>query len=430
MESLWKTNGSRTSNANLIDIFAIARKKLGQCFDEWDNYINLHVNELHTDGTIKKCNEAAKQLLEDGHAEYSKGNHRVAIENYNKCLCFAEWGTKLESLAYGYRSACFMRMKIYAMALVDTQLALKFKHTGRILIQLKAQQAECQKQLKFSDSMKIHVTPQPSYPLDRDFPCMSDVLEIRENLEFGRHIVAKCDIEVGKVVIVTETFASAAISNTITTCRICTKSEQNFIACTDCSNAMFCRGKCASQIDVHRLECGSMFYKVDTNLKLPIQTLLIAIEMFPNVEQLMRFVKRHVGKANGYGVPKAANDTKTKYGLFLTLIRTNCSEYVYLSYQVYTTLLTFPRVQSLFNTGEKMLFLAHLTLHHVTVIARNSFEHTKRDGTIKTGYIYDVLSLINHSCSPNLFNVSKPDEMAYCVTVKPIWTGEQVCIKK
>lgn len=430
MEYLWKVNGSSASNANYIDIFAIARKNLGQCFNEWDDYINLHVNQLQTDGTFNKCNQIAKQLLEDGQSHYSQGNYRAAMEQYNKCICFAEMGTKLKSLAYGKRSACFMRMKLYSMALIDIQLALKFKHTGRTLLKLQVQLIECQKQLKSPiDLTKISVVaPQSSYPLDKNFPCMANVLEIVESKEFGRHIIAKCDIDVGQVVIVTDVFATAATSNTTTTCRICTKTEQNFIACADCSNTMFCRGNCTDQIGIHWLECGTMFYKIDTKLKLPIQTLLIAIDMFPSINHLMEFVSRRVNNANGCGVPKAANDVKSKYGLFLTLIRCKPNEYIYLAYQAYKTILTFPRVQSLFNTEKKMLFLAHLTVHHVTVIARNSFEHSENDGTIKTNYIYDVLSLINHSCSPNLFNASKPDDVAYCITVKPIWTGEQVDI--
>lgn len=42
----------------------------------------------------------------------------------------------------------------------------------------------------------------------------------------------------------------------------------------------------------------------------------------------------------------------------------------------------------------------------LVVIAHNLSEnHTQDVGTIKTRYIYDVLSLINHSCSPNLWNI-------------------------
>lgn len=52
----------------------------------------------------------------------------------------------------------------------------------------------------------------------------------------------------------------------------------------------------------------------------------------------------------------------------------------------------------------------------------------KTSSTIKTNYIYDVMLLINHSCTPNLFNISRPDDVSHCITVKPIKAGEQVFI--
>lgn len=320
---------------------------------------------------------------------------------------------------------------MYTKAFTDIQWALKFPHTGRTLLQLQTQQAECLKKLCSVEFSNCFI-PKVNYTTNKDFPCLANgnVLEIRVNEEFGRHIVAKCDIGVGKVIMVSEIFASAAVSDRLTCCHICNKIEQNFVACTECSNVLYCRGSCASRMGIHRLECGSMFHVIDASLKLPVQTLLMAIDMFPSIDHLMRFVEHTIEKGKEKNdVPKAANNAKSKYGLFLTLTLRHSSELIYLAYQVYTTLLTLPRVRRMINTGHKMLFLAHLTLHHVAIIARNSFQHQKQDiGTIKTNYIYDVLSLINHSCSPNLFNVSKPDDITYCITVKPILAGEQVIL--
>lgn len=86
MENLWKTDGSGASNANYIDIFAIAQKKFGKCFNEWDNYINLHVNQLQTDGTFKKCNQTAKKFLKDGHANFNNGNYWKWKITTNACV--------------------------------------------------------------------------------------------------------------------------------------------------------------------------------------------------------------------------------------------------------------------------------------------------------------------------------------------------------
>lgn len=380
------------------------------------------MNECHN-----KSNERAQKLLHNGDEAYIVGNYRAAMQKYNDSLCYTKPNSLWESLAYKHREKCFLQMNMYGKALTDVQWALKYNnHTGRTMLQLKTQLVECQKKLVTIEYIERPM-PKINFSLDRNFPCLADVLEIRENKQFGRHLVTKCDIGVGKVVMVSDIYASAATSDTLTICRVCTNTEENFIACTECPNAMFCRGKCSIQTSVHRWECNTIFHTLDSVLKLPIQTILMAIDMFQSIEHLMSFVERYVQNGNGCGVPKAARDAKSKYALFLTLTRSISSECIFLAYQAYSTMMTFPQIKRIMNTEKERRFLAHLTLHHVTVIARNSFEHYTHDsGTIKTSYIYDVLSLINHLCSPNLFNVSKPDDVAHCITVKPILAGEQV----
>lgn len=320
---------------------------------------------------------------------------------------------------------------MYTKALFDIKWALQFKHNARTMLQMQMERKDCEKRLMSVDCIDGHVPPKMNYPNDNHFPCMANVLEIRENEKFGRHIIAKEDIEVGKVVMVPDIFASATTSDTLTTCRTCNQIERNFVACADCSNTMFCRGSCFQESNVHRLECGSIYHMIDANLQLPIQTLLLAINEFSTLAELQVFVEQFVCLGSERGIPKAANDFKSKYALFLTLTRRNCSELIYLSYQVFTTLMTFPRVKRLVNNVKEMLFVIHLTLHHVAVIARNSFRFQSQQitsGSIKSSYIYDVMSLFNHSCSPNLFNFCRPDDISYCIVVKPIRAGEQMFI--
>lgn len=47
--------------------------------------------------------------------------------------------------------------------------------------------------------------------------------------------------------------------------------------------------------------------------------------------------------------------------------------------------------------------------------------------TAEMRYIYDVISLFNHSCCPNAFYAIK-DNHGYCLTVRPIKKGEQVFV--
>lgn len=168
-----------------------------------------------------------------------------------------------------------------------------------------------------------------------------------------------------------------------------------------CVSAVFCSGSCSEDRAIHQLECRSLFHVIgDTTLKLPIQTILMAIQMFRSIDDLMDFVER-VRKVNR--IPSSTRDSESRYALFLNLSPFLDEERIYPAYQAYTSLMTIPQVKRLLDTERKRRFLMHLTLHHLTVIPQNSFRHERfhRDW-ILTDYIYDVLSLINHSVNDKL----------------------------
>lgn len=73
----------------------------------------------------QKCDKAAGFDRECGNKYFQKNMFRVAMDYYNKSLCFAENGSKNINLAYSNRSACFFNMKMYGNCLVDIELAIK-----------------------------------------------------------------------------------------------------------------------------------------------------------------------------------------------------------------------------------------------------------------------------------------------------------------
>lgn len=44
------------------------------------------------------------------------------------------------------------------------------------------------------------------------YPCMADVLEVQKNSDFGRHIIAKSDIAVGKIVLIEKSYVSLIVA--------------------------------------------------------------------------------------------------------------------------------------------------------------------------------------------------------------------------
>lgn len=148
--------------------------------------------------------------------------------------------------------------------------------------------------------------------------------------------------------------------------------------------------------------------------------------MFNTIDDLMKFVEEVIRQQR---LPAQTSDMQSRYSIFLKLHQSFSETRIYPAYQTYSVLLSLPRVKRLFNTERKQMFLLHLTLHHLTVIPQNVFYQEKfHQDWISSRYIYDVLSLINHSCVPNVFNLSTFNEIGYGVTLRPIRKGEQIFI--
>lgn len=415
MDYLWK---KQSPNGEYINFFDTIRTKYDSDFDRWDKLLSGTLKWLNTYDTMEKCNKKSLDKLREGHRRFLVRNFKGAIVSYNQSLCYAQADSVNESLIYLNRAECFFEMGSYRQALIDIDLASQWKHhSKRVMNRLTRCKTECHQYLQMG-LQPVITPPQLSFEANRNIPCMANVLAIRTNGEFGRHIVAKCDIDAGKIIMVTDIFAAGTvqatgmssessfwlgflyshmhiyvcISLTELCCRNCNKIDQNLIPCLKCSNTMFCSGKCSQRQGVHRLECKSFFHVIsDTSLKLAIETVLIAIEMFPTIEDLMKFVNEIIQQDY---LSKRANDRQSQYGFFLKLHQSYSEKRIYQAYQTYTILLAIPAVKHLFNTEKRRTFLLHLSLHHLTVLPQNVFHEIRfhRDW-ISSRYVYDVMSL-------------------------------------
>lgn len=199
-----------------------------------------------------------------------------------------------------------------------------------------------------------------------------------------------------------------------------------YVISTSCDNWQICL--ISNFCVFSSLSEGNTFFHVisDSGLKLAIQSILIAIDLFNTIDDLMQFAEQVIRQRR---LPAQANDMKSRYSIFLKLHQSFSESRIYPAYQTYRTLLALPRVKRLFDTEQKRIFLLHLTLHHLTVIPQNIFYQEKfYQDWISARYIYDVMSLINHSCVPNVYNSSMFNSTGYCVTVQPIRKGEQIFI--
>lgn len=375
---------------------------------------------------LVKSNKMSDQLIEFGHAEY-RGRHWIeALNFYSQALGYAEIDTLYEGLAHGNRALCFFQLEMYQKAVIDFDLAVEKKCPEEFLIDIQSTRVECQKLAKKHSEPKARV-PKLLLP-DKKFPCMANCVEIKRNKDFGRSIFAKRDIDVGQTVFVAESFASVITTDNQVYCVACHKVAMNFIACKNCSNVMFCNEDCMSWYTLHKMECRTCYHQIeDPSVKFVIQTLLVAIDIFSNnVDNLIKFVEETTSDRGCDKIPKSSCDSTSKYGIFLKLTPSLKDDYMFRAYQAFTCIALIPKVNYLFDTEQKQRFLMQLLLQHTIVIPKNAFfDEVQFSDNYTIEYIFDVLSLVNHSCAPNL-SFDTVGKLSYCVAIRPIKKGDQV----
>lgn len=374
-----------------------------------------------------------------GNQEFKQKKWRSAMEYYNRSLLFAEDKSENMSLAYANRSACFFHMQKYNHCLKDIELAREHNYPKRLMQKLDEREVECVKQLNVKNGSPEDIEPKLSFDPDEKFPCMANVLEIKTNHRFGRHIVTKCDIDVGQTVLVEQGIV-VFDANDRSLCHTCMSHVQNFIPCRGCTDAMFCNETCMQRDDIHQIACGAAFNRIPGNVRYWAESILIAIKAFPSVEHLMEFVENQLTSPKTER-PKNCSDAQMQYGLFLKLDKMSDDQDAYqniLKYITYKLLLAIPMVNEKFMTKKKQRFLMHLIWQHKHIADRSAFVQTlanadanRRDGESNIIATCNIYGLFNHSCIPNLFNDFVGNKQIL-VTTRPVKKGEQlfVCYKQ
>lgn len=430
MLNLWARNHSQSCN-HYINLFASISS------EEWaDEIWTKYSNNLLENRSLKD-NQYSTELRLNGNTKFRACEWSAAMNLYNKSLCFAEINSENCSLAYAKRSECFIEMKFYKKALIDIELACRANIPKRFHAKLEECKQKCQQKLLASCQTLRHV----SHPIrlcseaHEQYPCIANVLELKRNQEFGRHIVARQDIATGQTVLIETDFVSVKCVDDAmadgnadrmeSVCDTCFQSKMNFIACDQCPDAVFCSFDCFTKNSTHKWVCGTIFTELHHKIQFQIQAILVACNTFPNVDELMEFIE-FVRAEDAEKMPKSLLDAKSKYHFFLKLQKSKKfhSENIWQAKKIYENLAMLPKVNALFDSIEKRSFLMHLILHHLLVIRTNGIISGDPWSVMS---VFNVLSMLNHSCAPNLYH-PRLGKQQYCVTIRPIRKGQQLFI--
>lgn len=427
MANLWKKETGGGNAQQFIDLFADIGKR--RSVEDWDRRIkssDWKHNFLMTAVDAGKNNKVSDKFRAEGNIYFKQKQWVEAMEFYNQSLYFAETDTDNVSFAFANRASCFLNMKEYKKCLNDIDLAVKAKYPENLMPKLMKRKDDC---LKFMKKFTVAAPfdPKLSMKASEQFPCMADVLEIQRNDEFGRHIVAKADIDVGQTILVEENFVSVAAGFDCVYCFECLQTKQNFIPCAVCSDALFCNADCQNRSEIHKVSCGATVHRMPNNVRYIARSILVALKSFANADEMMNFVAKILSE-RATQIPTAANDVRSKYALFLSLQPSpSASLDIETVYKVYTGILEVPYVRSMFKSKQNQRFLMHLIGEHFLIISNNSYGGSL-SGASSIGTTALVMSLFNHNCAPSVFNSSMGNK-EICITMRPIKKGQQLFVK-
>lgn len=408
MDNLWKKD---TEKAEYVDLFASERTSK-----------RIDIAEMPP---TRKNTQSSTEWRKKGNKFFGLQNYIEAMKCYNQSLCYAEIGSENMALAYSNRSACYFHMNKYEEVLVDIELARKANLPDRLTQKLKNREVESLLCISIKKSMSTNQQKaisgfKLSYEANKNFPCTVNMVKINQDAEFGRHLVAKRHIPVAKFILMERYFARAT-DQPLTYCT-CSQEHKNCIPCPYCPDMMFCSVKCMKDDKFHELVCGTFYSQLDVYMRFEVKTLLLAINSFPDADNLIQFVETIL--LEDLEKLPTLNDQKSNYHFYFKLSRSSLETYplgTEMAYKAYEYAIRLPKVKTLFDNNKKKRFLMHLALHHVLISRNNAF------GDDKTIYIGNVSSILNHSCA---FNVKLINSNGFIigVTGRPIKKGEQLFI--
>lgn len=421
---LWKKE-SQEAEAPFVDLF---KNGLPQAkINAWNRKIASGdwKSELLFDKKMcaGKNNQNSTHIRAMGNEFFDEKNWYVAMEFYSKSLCFAVPGTENESLAYANRASCFLRLNRFDECLRDIDLAKNAGYPN--MPKLMARKAQCEHTMKIIAQRKL-TEAKLDFPKNEMFPCMANVLEVKQNAEYGRHIVANDDIDVGQTVLIEKGYISLGSAPDRVLCYHCMTGDKNFIACPNCTDVMFCNEKCRDENIIHKELCGANLNRMPHDVRYLAESALMGIFAFPTADEMMPFTLETILK-RGQQMPTAANDLKSKYQLFLNLQPDKPEKLdLELVYKAFTALIDNSKINCMFDSVRSKRFLMHLIAEHSLIISNNVFVISVSNGKIgmKMGL---VTSLFNHSCAPNIFNGLNGDTDVF-ITVRPIKKGDQLFV--
>lgn len=442
---LWKKE-TRNRESIYVDIFDGQRP----LFSQWE----VHRKMALSFSDDKKPQKNLLEYFTNVKLAMAMEDAEQAIQAINTAICFARSDEDELGFVHGYRAHLFRELKKYSLCLADLEIAMHLCGSDPYLAQMKKDCLELMEHGGGDTTDQVVDEPKLSFPADEKIPCYADGLRVKQSKTFGKHIVTNRKLEVGDTVIIEDAFCSSgAQDQKYLQCANCYKRDSHLISCKNCSGVMFCSDGCyeAGQSSFHAIECGKIysFYDWESATRTTFRTVIEAIRLFPNIEDLMNTIEKFNNKKSGNRL-SSDNPSVAAYMHFLGLSQriglTSYAEnrmFLQHTYDMYGLITSYPEFRSMFAPIKTKRFLAHLIMHHFHVVDVNyarPYSYLRSAYENKLGIdpkkvlafafanaVFPNSYLLNHSCNPNIGRIFIGKKLIAKV-IRPIKPGEHLFV--
>lgn len=161
----------------------------------------------------KKSYEKAETLRKEGNDLYSQRKFKDSLLKYNASLCYSPSGSDNLGHVFANRSAVCFEIKKFEECVENIKLAKSHNYPEKNFNTLNLREEKCKelidKQKKSPSKWNFFKL---SFEANKTNPQFANILEIKINEKYGRHIVTNKNIQVGSILAIEEPFCKVLLS--------------------------------------------------------------------------------------------------------------------------------------------------------------------------------------------------------------------------
>ncbi|KAL5290186.1 hypothetical protein ACFFRR_009874 [Megaselia abdita] len=379
-----------------------------------------------------KTNEKSIAFRKEGNENFSlkSRNYFRALQLYNKSICYSLCDSENIAIGYANRSAVLFELKKYQQCLENITMARNANFPERLMHKLDKRENDCKKLLS-SQAPEVEPYEFPlSFEKHQDVPYISNCLAMDQTEDEGRFVYTKTDLKPGDIVAIEDPYCTTLLpAMKYIRCAYCTKENCfSLIPCNNCTSAMFCSESCRDKAwDVfHKYECPVIDFLFDTCTKIhltALRTCLTTLSLFASVEECRAFCEDPDNQSKtvfdlNFNEFTKIEEYKAVHGLVTNQDKrlvNDLFQRAVMCATIKNILIEYTPLKTLLGESiENHNFFADLLFKHLQTASSNmhsidlieQVSETKEDECFATG-AYPFLSLLNHSCAPNVVRIHR-----------------------